>query len=124
MTSYDSIRFDPPAPLALVVIKNPQNGKTVIDVPMLIDTGADLTLIPSSFVGPLELNKTGQLYELEGFDGKISYAEVIAVEICFEGRIFKGQFLLSTQSWGVVGRNILNLLTLSCDGPNQTWSIK
>ena len=108
MTSYDSIRFDPPAPLALVVIKNPQNGKTVIDVPMLIDTEADLTLIPSSFVGPLELNKTGQLYELEGLDG----------------RIFKGQFLLSTQSWGVVGRNILNLLTLSCDGPNQTWSIK
>ena len=50
MPSYDSFLFTPPAPLARVIIRNPLSGATVSDVPMLLDTGADVTLLPQAFV--------------------------------------------------------------------------
>jgi len=48
MPAYDAIRFTPAAPVALVVIRNPNNSDSVSDVPMLLDSGADVTLLPRS----------------------------------------------------------------------------
>jgi hypothetical protein len=48
--TYDDQFFNPPAPLARVTVRNSQEGKTVSDVPMLIDSGADVTLIPQQSV--------------------------------------------------------------------------
>lgn len=44
MPAYDGVLFTPPAPLALVSIHDPSSGETVNDVPMLPDTGADITI--------------------------------------------------------------------------------
>ncbi len=33
MPAYDSIRFDPPAPLAYVTLRNPETGAALSDVP-------------------------------------------------------------------------------------------
>ena len=46
MPSYDASHFDPPAPVARVTLRNPQSGATVSDVLLLVDTGADITLLP------------------------------------------------------------------------------
>jgi hypothetical protein len=46
MPAYDAERFSPPAPLASVACKNPETGGTWTDMPMLIDTGADVSLLP------------------------------------------------------------------------------
>ncbi len=56
MPTYDSNRFDPPAPLARVTLRALNNGNAVTDVPMLIDSGADVTLIPETFVEDLGLD--------------------------------------------------------------------
>jgi hypothetical protein len=48
MPAYDTTLFDPPAPLARVTIRHPLSGTTVSDVPMLLDTGADVTLLPQA----------------------------------------------------------------------------
>lgn len=50
MQAYDAARFDPPAPLALVIVKSEQLGIVIQDVPMLLDTGADVSLLPRSHV--------------------------------------------------------------------------
>ena len=55
MPTYDSNQFDPPAPLARVSLRVPEGEKAVTDVPMLIDSGADLTLIPEGSVADLKL---------------------------------------------------------------------
>ena len=60
MPAYDGSRFDPPAPLAAVTLRNQDNDKTVVAVPMLLDTGADVTLIPGSFLEPLALAVDGK----------------------------------------------------------------
>ena len=48
MPHYDATRFEPPAPLAQVTICNPDNGTLNPDVPMLLDSGAD---VPKTAIG-------------------------------------------------------------------------
>ena len=123
MPAYDAIWFDPPAPLARVILRNPHNAETISDVPMLLDSGADVTLIPTTFAVQLGLSVDAEEnYELMGFDGSISYAPVVQMEMSVLNKTFRGRFLLIDQEWGVLGRDILNLLTLLLDGPNLTWS--
>ncbi len=121
MQAYDSARFDPPAPLALVTVKSQQPDVVIHDVPMLIDTGADVSLLPRSAVGQL-VPPDAKQYELESFDGTRSTAPAVTVQLQSLGKSFRGQFLL-IESWhGVLGRNVLNNLSLLFDGPSQKWT--
>ena len=54
MPSYDATDCDPPAPVAQVTLRNPHSGKMVVDVPLLLDTGADVTLL---LIGRPELSR-------------------------------------------------------------------
>jgi hypothetical protein len=47
MPAYNDLLFDPPAPVAFLTLRNPANNVIVTNVPMLIDSGADVTLLPS-----------------------------------------------------------------------------
>jgi len=48
MPDYDNVLFTPPAPVALVTLRNSDSGATQINVSMLLDTGADVSLIPQA----------------------------------------------------------------------------
>ncbi len=123
MSAYDTQLFDPPAPLARVTLRNPENGAVLSNVLMLLDTGADVTLIPQSCLGPLgAIVIPNKYYELEGFEGSTSLSAVVRLELMFLGRIYKGQFLLGDQEWGVMGRNIMNTVSLLLDGPHLIWT--
>jgi len=45
----------------------------------------------------------------------------VSLELAFLGRIFRGQFLVIDQEVGILGRNILNVLTLLFEGKQQAW---
>lgn len=122
MPEYDDRWFTPPAPLARVVVRNPQTGASHPDVPLLIDSGADVTLIPAAVAKHLKLSvDPARRCELVGFDGTVSNAPMVQLEILFCGRLFRGQFLLIDQEWGVLGRNVLNAVALRLDGPRLAW---
>ena len=55
MPPYNANLFDPPAPLASVTLRNPGTNLMSPDVPMLLDTGADVTLIPSATFDQLKI---------------------------------------------------------------------
>lgn len=88
---------------------------------MLIDSGADVTLVPHSAINALGLSVSETRYELMGFDGSTSFAPVIHLELTFEGRKFRGQFLITQDDVGVLGRNVLNKIPLVLHGPRQEW---
>jgi len=122
MPDYDAARFDPPAPVALVTLRDPDGGLAWSDVPMLLDSGADVTLLPRTTLERLRTAAVpGRQYELMGFDGSISLAAVVRLELVFCGRTFRGQFLLVDQEWGILGRNVLNAVSLLLDGPRAAW---
>lgn len=122
MPAYDSRRFDPPAPVVYATLRNPETGATWPDVQMLLDYGADVTMIPQAAAGLLGLAvDLNRQYDLKGFDGHRSSAPVVQVDIIFERWTFRGQFLLIDQSWGIIGRNVLNSVSLVFDGPSLTW---
>jgi hypothetical protein len=120
MHRYDAARFDPPAPLALVTVKSERLGIVIHNVPMLLDTGADVSLLPRSHVAALVLPDARQ-YELEAFDGTKSTAPATTAELQVLGKSFRGEFLLIEGWHGVLGRNVLNSLALLLDGPSRRW---
>jgi hypothetical protein len=123
MTTYNQAFFDPPAPAASVTLRSRESGEAVDDVVMLIDSGADVTLIPRASAQRLNVESVeNELYELTGFDGSRSYAPVIQLQLVFLNRIFSGRFLLIDQEWGILGRDVLNRVGLILDGPALTWS--
>ena len=123
MPAYDTARFDPPAPLARVTLRNPSTGATQSGVLMLLDSGADVTLIPQATVDLLEVAAIpNSQYELAGFDGNVSLASVVRLELLLYGRTFRGRFLLIDQDWGILGRNVLNSIPVLLDGPHLVWN--
>lgn len=123
MPSYDAAHFEPPAPVARVTLRNPHRGATVSDVLLLLDTGADITLLPRTAVEPLGVPLlAGQQYELMGFDGSKSFAPVVMLDVLFLRRAFRGRYLLIEAERGILGRDILNHVSVLLDGPRQQWA--
>lgn len=123
MPSYDASHFEPPAPIAQVTLRNPHTGELATDVLLLVDTGADITLLPRLAVEQLGVPLlTNQRYELMGFDGSKSFAPVVMLDMISLTRAFRGQYLLIEEERGILGRDILNHVILLLNGPRQQWS--
>jgi hypothetical protein len=121
MPDYDSTLFSPPAPVALVTLRNLESGMMKVGVTMLLDTGADVTLLPQGVAEELGLSYLAKSYELADFEERASLARAVRAEMVFLGLTFRGQFLLVEQDWGIIGRNVLNAVSLTFDGPRLSW---
>jgi hypothetical protein len=89
---------------------------------MLIDTGADVTLVPQASIDELKSGFDPQeSYELEGFDGRRSFAQSVRLELVFLRRTFKGRFLIINSEVGILGRDVLNHIVVALDGPRLSW---
>lgn len=124
MANYDSARFSPPAPLSYVTLLNPDNGLEELEVPMLLDTGSDVTLVPRISAEKVKVDLSSRRqYELAGFDNQKSQSQLVKLHMIFEEKTFRGEYFLIDQDYGIIGRNILNYLNLQFDGKNLIWKI-
>ncbi len=89
---------------------------------MLIDSGADATLLPRAAATSLGLTGTGERYQLVAFDSTTSESEAVRADLVFLNKRFRGRFLLIESEIGVIGRNILNHVRLLLDGPALSWA--
>jgi hypothetical protein len=72
MTAYDTRQFEPPAPIARVILRNPNTGVQLSDVPILLDTGSDVTLIPTEVLSALGIAAVPNVeYEMVAFDARL-----------------------------------------------------
>lgn len=124
MPTHSADHFDPAAPVALVSLRDPESGALLDAIVMLIDSGADVTVVPRSAVDRLGVSPTsGVRFEVSGFDGSRSLAGAVTLEMRLLGHIFRRQFLVADLACGILGRNVLNALSLLLDGPSLRWDI-
>ena len=122
MPAYDSDLFHPPAPVALVGLRDPGSGNTVNDVPMLIDTGSDISLVPRTSIDELELDIDPNVgYELQGFDGHSSLAQAVTLDVIFAKKIIRGKYVVVNSGMGILGRDVINHMAILLDGPRFNW---
>ena len=118
----DADAFDPPAPVVRATLRDLATGGVLSHVPLLIDTGADVTLLPQSAIDALGVTPQAETaHELSGFDGATSVSRVVRLELIFLDKTFRGDFVLIDGDYGILGRNILNNLHLRFDGPRLNW---
>jgi len=102
MPRYDGNRFEPPAPVARVNLRNPSGGQ-VVEVLMLLDSGADVTPLPRRAVESLGVPvDNGRRYWLIGFDGTATLSSVVRLELVFLGRAYRDSscsLMRSGASW-------------------------
>jgi hypothetical protein len=122
MPRYDSDLFSPPTPVARVTLRDPSNGNTANDVLMLIDSGADITLVPQTTIAELKSDLDPEdRFELKGFDDQSSVAQSVQLDLVFLSRTFRGRYLVINSGSGLLGRDILNHVAVVFDGPGLRW---
>ena len=126
MFPYDAT-CEPPAPTAQVTFARVAAGPdaTRIQAQMLIDTGADISLIPRAVVDAINATPTGRTMEVRSFDGHTSARPVVAALMHLGKYKMTVEFLVHDEgeTTGIIGRNILNLLYVVLDGPTGVWSL-
>ncbi len=121
MTKYDK-SFDPPAPIAEVVLRKIETSERIRNIPMLLDTGADVSLLPSSALKKLKVSPVpNENFRLEGYNSNEKTVEVFQLQVIFLGKRFTGKYCAIDDEIGILGRDILNRVSLLFDGRNLTW---
>jgi predicted aspartyl protease len=123
MPSYDASQYEPPAPVASVTLRHPDDAARLADCLLLIDTGADVTLLPRAAVERIGISLIANVqYQLAAFDGTTTTASAALVDMLFLNRVYRGRYVLINAEQGALGRDVLNHLRLIFDGPAQQWS--
>ena len=121
MSDYEAGGWDPPAPIVRVTVRGPAET-AIADVPMLIDTGSDVSVVPQAVVEAIEAPIYPSRVPIEFYGGAEEAWDEANLSVEFDGFRFAGLFLVTTASYGVLGRNVVNLLALTLDGPSLSWS--
>lgn len=114
---------DPPAPGVLLNLAHPVTGRRAEGIPALVDTGADLSVLPNRLVADLGLLQVDEQV-VEGFDGRPRVLPVYLVVLHdrdlppVEIRVVRGDV-----SNAILGRDVLNRYKVVLDGPKQVMTI-
>jgi hypothetical protein len=120
MPAYETLGYEVPAPVARAWIIGPEGA--TIAISLLIDSGADVSVVPRWAADAVGANTVTRTIELEAYDGAISNGSVRTLRLEFLHHAFEGLFVVTEMEDGVLGRNILNTLALTLDGPRRFWT--
>jgi hypothetical protein len=117
--------YQPPAPVAKVTLRNRDTLESIDNVPMLLDTGSDITILSRRYCNEIgvSVSETESL-ELVGFNQTKSVAYYVRLDFIFLNKIFRGTFLVYDYPEGIIGRDILNEFSILFNGKNLEWSLQ
>jgi len=117
---YDD-SYNPPAPIAEIVLRNIETGERSAKIKVLLDTGSDISLVPISILESLQIQPSEESVNLFGFDENKSTAELFDLQIVFLGKRITGNYCGINDTIGILGRDVLNEFCITFDGKNLEW---
>lgn len=115
-----SRQYEPPAPLLPVRVGRPGSAPVVL-LSALVDTGADLCVLPQGLPARLHLPAVGRL-AVAGVEGIPRAMPLYAVELSVNGfrSIVRAVSLGTTP---LIGRDVINKITLHLHGPEAALDV-
>lgn len=111
MPDYDT-SASPPAPVARVEIRTP-DSEMVVMVPMLLDSGSDVTIVPLAAAQSVGATVLPYSVPLQAYDGDWVYRDRARLALRLLSYTFHGDYLVDDVEVGILGRNLLNLLLVT-----------
>jgi predicted aspartyl protease len=120
---YDSVNFNPPAPVLNISLSTPIPQGAILKIPALLDSGADITVIPQVIAQHLQLKYVDEI-PVTSYDGIVKKQFVYSAKIIFENL---GDFIIrvitSDESFALIGRDVLNKWSVYLKGRNKIFEI-
>lgn len=117
---YDP-RYEPPAPILFLRLSPPE-GAPSIGLPALVDTGADVSVVPEAVAQSLGLPIIGQLH-IRGVGGQAQAANVHAATVECAGVTALCE-VVGFGDEALLGRDLLNRWTMVLDGLHQVLELR
>lgn len=117
---YDS-RYHPPMPVVEVALGVSEGDFPLEPLPSIIDTGADITIVPREYLMRLDAPVVASGYLRSPWGGRSS-VKIYEVNVRVGEHDLYGVEVAGEPGGREVllGRNLLNQLDLRLDGPNET----
>lgn len=122
MIPYDT-NFDPSAIVLSVTVAGVVHRRPRIEASALIDTGADITAVPESYVERLKLYPIGRL-QLEDAHAVKTPVFTYEANLALPGELVeKMEVILTPYPFVILGRDWLQDYYMFLDGPGQQFQL-
>ena len=114
-----SARYQPPMPAVEIALGAPEADYSLGPLPAILDTGADITVVPQEYLIQLDAPIVAGGY-LRSPWGERQSVKIYEINLRIQGHALKHVEVASEPGGREVllGRNVLNSLNLQLDGPN------
>ena len=124
---YDKINFNPPAPVLEVSLSMPitlpRLQQMILKSSALLDSGADITVIPEWVAQQLQLKYVDEIM-VSGYDSVSKKTFIYPVKIIFDDLgAFIVRAITSNNDHVLIGRDILNKWSLFLKGRSKVFEI-
>ncbi len=123
MIPYNS-HYDPPAPFLEIMVANRFQRRKHVTLMAMVDTGSDITAIPSYLVQQLDLYATGKIY-LEDINRQTRSIHLYGTRLTLVNTTFNDFEVITTElEHALIGRDLLNHFHLELDGRAQQLTVQ
>ena len=118
-----AVQYKPAFPTIPIMLRS-LSGETTSTQTALVDTGADGTLMPLELLQSIHADEQ-YVARVRSHWGEWRAASVFLIDLEIGNQIFPSVEVVADESGSVVllGRNVINLLTLLLDGPHRQTDV-